>query len=103
MGDLYSKALDLDPLHKPPACSLVGLGIFAAAAAEVSTYPLYLVKTNLQAGHGRHPWEVGRQIVVQCGISGLYRGVEVSAMKSVPSSCVAFLVYDRARALCSFS
>lgn len=116
----FNEASGLPPLAKPPIPVMLGLGILATIAAEGVAYPMYVVKTNAQsdlihasgggggggaAGGGRGGGSVARgalqtaaDIVRARGPLGLYRGVSIAAVKSMPAAMITYTVYETVKA-----
>lgn len=89
---------DIEPLP-PHVCVL--LSVFSTLSAQIVAYPLYCVKTNLQAGgevstRGFVP-EI-RHIMSKRGIRGLYAGLSMNFLKALPAVAVTFTVYEQAKA-----
>ena len=69
---------------------------------HVGTDPMYAVKTNSQAalieGRAQGALETARGIVASRGLLGLYRGVSVAALKSMPAAMISYTVYETVKA-----
>jgi solute carrier family 25 (mitochondrial folate transporter), member 32 len=68
------------------------------------TYPYQVLRTRLQlqaynadAAIYRGVWDATRQIWVQEGISGFYKGLGPSLLRVLPSTWVVFLVYENTK------
>lgn len=74
--------------------TLVG-GVVAGAVAAVLATPMDVVKTRIQAAHGRQPMlGVYRQVYGEAGWRGLFRGATQRACIVAPLFGISLLVYD---------
>jgi len=96
----YNDTMGLDPLLKPPTSVLLGCGVLSTISAELISYPLYCIKTNIQSGKGHGVIDSARQILARAGGNplALYNGMGVAALKSLPSAGITFTVYENAKA-----
>ncbi|GLV46009.1 Short Calcium-binding Mitochondrial Carrier [Carabus blaptoides fortunei] len=75
-------------------------GFVSTTAAQLASYPLYLVKTRMQAETGQsispRPTltSVFRKILAKQGVTGLYRGMTPNLLKILPAGCINYLVYE---------
>ncbi|OQV11936.1 Calcium-binding mitochondrial carrier protein SCaMC-2 [Hypsibius exemplaris] len=89
--------------QKPPALVVLGCGMVSSICGQVSSYPLALVKTKLQANVGpvamaeNATLAVMKNIVTQEGFTGLYRGMGPNFMKAVPAVSISYVVYEHVR------
>lgn len=100
---MYNEARHLEPLKKPPVSVMLGLGCVATIAAEAVSYPMYAIKTNSQRalveGRTVGALETAREIVASRGVLGLYRGVSVAGLKSMPAAMISYTVYESVKAV----
>lgn len=92
------KYADIEPLP-PSVCVL--LSVVSTLSAQLVSYPLYCVKTNLQAENASVSFvaEV-RKIVADRGIArGLYGGLSMNFFKALPSVAVSFTIYEQAKGI----
>lgn len=74
-------------------------GAFAATTAWLVGYPFDLIKTRIQAGSGKGIIGTGKDLVNESGgrvIRGLYKGLSLKLLRSIPASAITFLVYEKA-------
>ena len=76
------------------------IGSIAGMNALLIMYPFYLVRRNLHL-NGSTPkhnydgaFDVVKQTIKREGLKGLYRGLYLSAIKSVPSTAICFMVNE---------
>lgn len=82
-------------------------GACAGAAYNVSFFPADTIKSTMQTegelrplapGAPRPPtptfWSTGVRMWQKQGVRGLYAGMGVTAVRSIPSSAIIFLIYD---------
>lgn len=82
-------------------------GACAGAAYNVSFFPADTIKSTMQTeaelrpvapGAPRPPpptfWGTGVRMWQKQGVRGLYAGMGVTAVRSIPSSAIIFLIYD---------
>lgn len=92
-------------LHEPqgtplPPSAIVLISSMANVMAQLLTYPLYCIKTNMQIADA-----ADRESILQCaqrlvrarGVRSLYAGVGVATLKAMPSLCISFLIYEEAK------
>ena len=78
-------------------------GASAGLVAQTITYPLDVVRRNMQVEAGAGLQHVGvsawvARIVAADGWRGLYRGLSVNYIKVVPTTAVGFTVYEELKA-----
>lgn len=85
---------------EPGVVTLLGCGMVSSSVAMISTYPLNLVRTRLQAmgvpGAPRYkgPGDVVRKVVTADGYRGLYRGIVPNMLKVLPATSISYALYD---------
>ncbi|XP_055331790.1 calcium-binding mitochondrial carrier protein SCaMC-3-like isoform X2 [Paramacrobiotus metropolitanus] len=88
---------------QPPALVVLACGMVSSVCGQVSSYPLALVKTRLQAYDGpvfgaeNGTIAVIKNIVNTEGIPGLYRGMGPNFLKAVPAVSISYVVYEHVR------
>ena len=84
-------------------------GMIAGVFAKTGVFPLDVIRKRLQvqgpklgrfAGglvprYGKSIWSTGKQIRINEGWRGLYRGLGVSLVKSAPASAITMWTYER--------
>lgn len=59
-------------------------------------YPIDTIKSELQTSKSKDSiLSVGKRIVAERGISGLYKGLTVTLVRAIPGNAVTFFVYER--------
>ena len=92
---------------------MLGLSGMANILAQLVSYPLYCIKTNMQiiqaadcaqnlkpqAPQDREGFvEVGRRLVRDRGVyRGLFSGFGLSVLKSMPAVASSFIIYEEAK------
>mmetsp|Transcript_35791 Transcript_35791/g.82130 ORF Transcript_35791/g.82130 Transcript_35791/m.82130 type:complete len:310 (-) Transcript_35791:292-1221(-) len=94
----YNDYIGKEPLTKLPTSVMFGVSIMSTIAAELVAYPLFVLKTNMQAGQGDTWRTTAQTIMQQRGSLGLYHGVSVTALKSMPAAFITYFVYENAKA-----
>ncbi|KAL1237269.1 putative calcium-binding mitochondrial carrier F17E5.2 [Trichinella spiralis] len=96
-------------MRKHPECDdpsplvLMACGTLSSICGQLTSYPLALVRTRLQA-HAKSPTcqpetmsEHFRYILQTEGFFGLYRGLTPNFLKVLPSVCISYVVYETVR------
>ena len=85
----------------PGILVLLTCGIISSTCGQVTSYPLALVRTRLQAQVDSVPKQtmVGlfRNIWASEGFVGLYRGITPNFMKVAPAVSISYVVYENTR------
>ena len=123
MKRLYLKRYPPDRGDKPPIVVVLGCGCVSSVCGQLSSYPLALVKTKLQANSkqiaicchnvvftasgnisdgpvvsvNNRTLFIMRQTVAQEGLPGLYRGMAPNFLKAVPAVSISYVVYEHVR------
>jgi len=93
---------------RPSVLILLGCGTVSSTCGQISSYPLALVRTRLQAaialetvgGGPSTPLTmtgVFRTIIATEGLAGLYRGITPNFMKVAPAVSISYVVYEHCR------
>ncbi|OWF41122.1 calcium-binding mitochondrial carrier protein SCaMC-2-like [Mizuhopecten yessoensis] len=84
----------------PGILALLGCGTISSTCGQLSSYPLALIRTKLQA-QGAKGQDTLRtmftKIVKQDGFFGLYRGLAPNFMKVIPAVSISYVVYEHSR------
>ena len=76
-------------------------GMLSSSVAVVATYPLQLIRVNLQAkAKYKSAGSFVRQVVGRTGIRGLYIGLLPNMMKAVPMISISYAVFETVNGLC---
>uniref|UniRef100_A0A8C5N6Z6 Solute carrier family 25 member 25 n=1 Tax=Gouania willdenowi TaxID=441366 RepID=A0A8C5N6Z6_GOUWI len=84
----------------PGVFVLLACGTTSSTCGQLSSYPLALIRTRMQAqatvagGPQMTMLGVFRHIVRTEGLSGLYRGLTPNFMKVIPSVSISYVVYE---------
>ncbi|KAF7657061.1 hypothetical protein LDENG_00032430 [Lucifuga dentata] len=90
-------------LTDPGVMVLVGCGAISSICGQLASYPLALIRTRMQAQASikgaPQPSMVAlfRNIVVQEGVAGLYRGLSPNLLKVIPAVSVSYVAYEYTR------
>ncbi|KAK7095207.1 mitochondrial adenyl nucleotide antiporter SLC25A25-like isoform X1 [Littorina saxatilis] len=78
---------------------LLGCGTVSSTCGQLSSYPLALVRTRLQAKGGSKDTMVGlfTKILREDGPFGLYRGIAPNFLKVAPAVSISYVVYEQIR------
>ncbi|XP_076822174.1 mitochondrial adenyl nucleotide antiporter SLC25A25-like [Clavelina lepadiformis] len=91
--------------EKPSVFLLLACGTISSTCGQLSSYPLALVRTKMQA-QATAPSQnneklsmvsLFRSIIQTDGIFGLYRGLAPNFMKVVPAVSISYVVYENMR------
>ncbi|XP_055014612.1 calcium-binding mitochondrial carrier protein SCaMC-1 isoform X2 [Boleophthalmus pectinirostris] len=89
----------------PGVMVLVGCGAVSSTCGQLASYPLALIRTRMQAQTSlKGAPKVSmlallRNIVIQEGVTGLYRGISPNLLKVIPAVTVSYVVYEYTRIL----
>lgn len=87
----------------PNITVLVGCGAVSSTCGQLASYPLALIRTRMQAQasvKGTAKLSMSaliRNIVVQEGVAGLYRGISPNLLKLLPAVSVSYVAYEYTR------
>ncbi|XP_028305863.1 calcium-binding mitochondrial carrier protein SCaMC-3-like isoform X2 [Gouania willdenowi] len=87
----------------PGVMVLVGCGAVSSTCGQLASYPLALVRTRMQAQASikgtpkLSMLALFRNILIQEGVSGLYRGISPNLLKVIPAVSVSYVVYEYTR------
>ncbi|XP_071821145.1 calcium-binding mitochondrial carrier protein SCaMC-2-like isoform X2 [Apostichopus japonicus] len=83
----------------PGTMVLLACGTVSSTCGQLSSYPLALVRTRLQAQTQNQNTMVTlfRTIYTEEGIRGLYRGITPNFMKVIPAVSIGYVVYENVR------
>ncbi|CAG5929056.1 unnamed protein product [Menidia menidia] len=90
-------------LADPGVTVLVGCGAVSSTCGQLASYPLALIRTRMQAQDSVRGdpklsmLSLLRNIVIQEGVAGLYRGISPNLLKIVPAVSVSYVVYEYTR------
>eukprot|EP00667_Euglena_gracilis_P011352 EG_transcript_11597 len=88
------------PDSDPTPITLLGCGVLSSSCGQLVSYPFALVRTRLQAqpadGAPRYRGMVhcAASTVRRDGLRGLYRGLQVNFMKSLPAIGISYVTYE---------
>ncbi|XP_029994835.1 calcium-binding mitochondrial carrier protein SCaMC-3 isoform X2 [Sphaeramia orbicularis] len=92
-------------LADPGVMVLVGCGAVSSTCGQLASYPLALIRTRMQAqaslkGDPKPSMlALVRNIVIQEGVFGLYRGISPNLLKVIPAVTMSYVVYEYTRIL----
>lgn len=85
----------------PSAWVILACGTVSSSCGQIASYPLALVRTRLQAADPSLPRQsfgkMLKDIVVNEGLRGLYRGIAPNFMKVAPAVSISYVVYEHVR------
>lgn len=84
----------------PGILALLGCGTVSSTCGQLSSYPLALVRTKLQAQGAKGVDTMSTmftKILKQDGFFGLYRGLAPNFMKVIPAVSISYVVYEHSR------
>lgn len=83
----------------PGILVLLGCGTVSSTCGQLSSYPLALVRTRLQAKGGSKETMVGlfTTILKEDGPTGLYRGIAPNFLKVAPAVSISYVIYEQLR------
>ncbi|XP_033733359.1 calcium-binding mitochondrial carrier protein SCaMC-2-like [Pecten maximus] len=84
----------------PGILALLGCGTISSTCGQLSSYPLALIRTKLQAQGAKGTDTLSTmfmKIVKQDGFFGLYRGLAPNFMKVIPAVSISYVVYEHSR------
>mmetsp|Transcript_26313 Transcript_26313/g.86364 ORF Transcript_26313/g.86364 Transcript_26313/m.86364 type:complete len:205 (-) Transcript_26313:2552-3166(-) len=96
------KVMELQGNEPLSVVQTLSLGVFASTMAQFVSYPLYLVRTRMQAeglGGGQKrgfTTLVGNIIAVE-GPLGFYKGITPNMLKLAPAAAVSWLVVEKTK------
>ena len=97
----YQKNKKMDDQFRMTNTQTIMLTSICKMIATTSIYPLGLLKSNLQSDNAVQLKERGRSmgsmvyhIYAKHGLRGLYSGLGANLLKTVPTTCITFLVYE---------
>lgn len=78
---------------------LLACGTISSTCGQLSSYPLALIRTRLQAKGGTKDTMLGlfTKILKEDGITGLYRGLAPNFLKVAPAVSISYVVYEKIR------
>ncbi|XP_029362079.1 calcium-binding mitochondrial carrier protein SCaMC-3-like isoform X4 [Echeneis naucrates] len=90
-------------LADPGVMVLVGCGAVSSTCGQLASYPLALIRTQMQAldleKGAPKPSMLALlcNIVTQEGVAGLYRGISPNLLKVIPAVSLSYVVYEYTR------
>ncbi|KAM4549469.1 mitochondrial adenyl nucleotide antiporter SLC25A24-like [Odontesthes bonariensis] len=87
----------------PGILVLLGCGTISSTCGQLSSYPLALIRTRMQAqasieGSEQMPMkQMVKKILEKEGFFGLYRGILPNFMKVIPAVSISYVVYENMR------
>ena len=89
------------PDEEPGIATLLCCGALSTTCGQLVAYPLQLIRTRLQAQgmYGRpiiykNAFDCARQTVMAEGVLGLYRGLAVNFLKSMPAISISYATFE---------
>ncbi|XP_015680675.2 calcium-binding mitochondrial carrier protein SCaMC-1 [Protobothrops mucrosquamatus] len=85
----------------PGVLVLLGCGTLSSTCGQLSSYPLALIRTRMQAqamvesGPQLNMVGLFQKIIAKEGILGLYRGIAPNFMKVLPAVSISYVVYEK--------
>ncbi|XP_028901990.2 calcium-binding mitochondrial carrier protein SCaMC-2-A-like [Zeugodacus cucurbitae] len=109
--ETLKKYLSGETTNTPPnSLILLACGAVSSAVGQIITYPCSLIRTRIQAqvvrrderrtGITQRPVSrdttigIIRNIIINEGLSGLYRGLIINLVKVIPAVCISYIVYE---------
>ena len=89
-----------EPSSNPPILLLLACGTISSTCGQVASYPLALVRTQLQASYSVSNQSMNvvfRSILQKEGVVGLYRGIVPNFLKVAPAVSISYIVYEKVR------
>jgi len=89
-----------EPSKDPPVLVLLACGTTSSTCGQIASYPLALVRTQLQASYSSSNQSmtvIFKTIIRNEGVLGLYRGILPNFLKVAPAVSISYLVYERVR------
>jgi len=89
-----------EPTDNPPVLLLLACGTISSTCGQIASYPLALVRTQLQASYtvsNQSMNVVFRTILQKEGVLGLYRGIFPNFLKVAPAVSISYIVYEKVR------
>ncbi|CAH1779376.1 unnamed protein product [Owenia fusiformis] len=86
-------------VKEPSVMLLLACGTASSTCGQLASYPLALVRTKLQARVTSHTsfLGLGKHIVENEGLLGLYRGIGPNFMKVLPAVSISYVIYEKAK------
>ncbi|XP_061739878.1 mitochondrial adenyl nucleotide antiporter SLC25A24-like [Nerophis ophidion] len=87
----------------PGVLVLLGCGTVSSTCGQISSYPLALIRTRMQAqaslegAEQLHMKQMVKRILDKEGFFGLYRGILPNFMKVLPAVSISYVVYEYMR------
>ncbi|XP_071389910.1 mitochondrial adenyl nucleotide antiporter SLC25A23-like isoform X1 [Centroberyx affinis] len=87
----------------PGVLVLVGCGTISSTCGQLASYPLALIRTRMQAQASvkgspqLSMMHMFQNIVMQEGVTGLYRGIVPNMLKVIPAVSMSYVVYEYTR------
>lgn len=80
------------------ASDIIAITSMSKMISVSSTYPLQLIKSNLQNKQYKGKFlkirNLVKKIYMRNGIFGFYRGISANLLRAVPSTCITFCTYE---------
>jgi solute carrier family 25 phosphate transporter 23/24/25/41 len=90
----------------PGVLELMFCGTFSSVTGQIVSYPMHVVKARLiMQGTSSMPerfsgtFDVLKKTISREGFRGLYKGLFPSLLKSIPSNCITWVVYEYSKRL----
>jgi solute carrier family 25 phosphate transporter 23/24/25/41 len=98
----YKEYSGIGGLEAAPVSVMLGLSAVANISAQLVSYPLYCIKTNMQNASSSDPaegmWACGNRLVRTRGVAnGLFSGFGMSVLKAMPAMASSFIIYEEAK------
>uniref|UniRef100_A0A4W3JI77 EF-hand domain-containing protein n=1 Tax=Callorhinchus milii TaxID=7868 RepID=A0A4W3JI77_CALMI len=87
-------------VSQPSVFVLLGCGTISSTCGQLASYPLALIKTQMQAQAGStgspqlNMIHIFKRILKQDGFLGLYRGLAPNFLKVIPAVSISYVVYE---------
>ncbi|TID28128.1 hypothetical protein CANINC_002665 [Pichia inconspicua] len=87
--------------YKPKVYELMLAGASAGIGYNCTLFPVDTIKSIMQANDkpGLNFFEIAKQVFKRNGIRGFYSGMGVTMIKTIPTSAIMFLVYEKLKEL----
>ncbi|XP_067941031.1 mitochondrial adenyl nucleotide antiporter SLC25A24-like [Watersipora subatra] len=84
---------------EPDVKALLICGTTSSTCGQLASYPLALIRTRMQAKPDKHQnmFAVGKSILQDDGVRGLYRGLLPNFLKVAPAVSISYVVYEHVR------
>ncbi len=93
---LKSKYKNVTHRDQPSVPALILISNVSSTCGMFSTYPLYLIRTKMQASAdpSKNILTLSKEVLAKDGPIGFYKGASANLAKVLPASCIGYLTYE---------